>query len=105
MYLSTRETLIQKKRCALLGSRKKAHWKKTPRKKAHRKKAHRKKAHRKKSIRKRAHAEKNALGKERTWKKAHAEKSADTIILTDHTFDCCRIFLSHINVNMKMCVI
>ena len=52
------------------GDRKKAHWKKAHKKKAHLKKAHRKKAHRKK-----AHVYKR-MGKKRTRKEAHTEKSA-----------------------------
>ena len=77
------------------GSRKKAHWKK-----AHRKnKRTGKKRTGKKRIGKRAHAEKSARRKKRSRK-----KSADTIILTDHTFDYCRISVSY-NLNMKMCVI
>ena len=38
---------------------------------------------------------KKRTGKKRIRKRAHAEKSADTIILTDHTFDYCRISLSY----------
>ena len=49
----------------------------------------------KKRNRKREHAEKSALGKERTRKKAHLEKNGDTIILTYHTFDYCRISVSY----------
>ena len=53
----------------------------------------------KKSIRKRAHAEKSAIGKERTRKKAQIQLFQQIILLITVEF------LSHINVNMKMCVI
>ena len=78
----------------LSGSRKKAHCKKRTGKKRTGKKRTGKKR-----IRKRAHAEKSALekksprGKKRSSKKA--QSAADTIILTDHTFDYCRISVSY----------
>ena len=85
-----------------MGSRKKAHWKKStpetsaPEKSAQERSAIGKERTRKKSaLGKERTRKKSALGKERTRKKAHGEKSADTIILTDHTFDHCRISVSY----------